>query len=161
MRYGDLEGLLPLLKRCWEELGVERSGESWSDRTVWLELVNAMSYQSRLMVLVAEGRVTTEDTEDAESEGRLLGCGVVGLVPSVTDGDHVKAVEAVWHSDPRLPVATRGRVMVKLLAAMEEEAMRMGARTLHVAARDGSPALRHLLKHGFEAREWTTVKRLR
>lgn len=130
---GDIPGLVPLCKAFCCEMGFPFDEES-----VKITMLKHMQDENCL-VLVAE-----------ENE-RLVGLGGVMTAPSYTDYTALRAIETVWHSDPRLSPLKRARIMVMLFDEMEAWVKEKGL-PFHISS--GNPRTEDfLLKRGYDIKE--------
>jgi len=141
----DVDNAVTLLKACWDEMDFGRRGESFNPVTVRARLQQASAQN----VFYAWG---------AWQNNQLVGLVAVALVASLTDVSHVKAVEIVWHSHPKLSPATRAKIQLRLLGVMQKAAVHLGARTLHVSVPPECPSARLLGRQGFRLVENCFVK---
>ena len=144
----DIEPVLTLLEAFHLEMGFEARGHSFDAKSVCLNLVQ-LSRAPRAWLRVAW------------MGAQRVGVGALMLVPSLTDGRNLQAVELTWHSDPKLAPALRCRIMRAIYDGMETWARSVRAFTMHFSITPEADGVqRFLVRRGFSLRENLFNKRL-
>jgi hypothetical protein len=133
----DQSQVLSLLSRAFAEMRYAESGLSYDDDSAWRTI-----RQPCMRVNVA-------------LDGELIvGVSCLAILLSPFNQKDLLATEIVWHAEPRLPRASRFRIMLALLRAMSATALQEGVQSLRVnpMAPPVSRGLRRVLgRLGFRA----------
>lgn len=108
MQETDIHDALTMLKRCYDEMEFDSNGDSF-DYISCVDFLRLNINSSLATVLIAE------------EDKLIVGTIAFTLYPFYMDKNNFKAVEFIWHSDPLLPAYKRGKILIKLLRASENE----------------------------------------
>ncbi len=141
----NMENVIPLLKRCYDEMEYVGSGYGFDPETIKKAILgNIQGGGINIMVV---------------DKGDIVGIAVVFFLPSFLNASDILAIEAAWHSDPKLNQTPRVRIMLLLLREMEERVREHKVRTLHLATSVLYPAIANKLrKNDYKLMEYRWVK---
>ena len=91
-----------------------------------------------------------------EEDGMIKGMAVLIVVPAFTDVKEIRAIEALWHSDPSLTSRKRARIMLELKEDMESFCREHGYRGPYLSPNmegHSGGLVKHLERHGYSQKE--------
>jgi len=138
-RINDIDQMVIFLKKCFDEMEYAKVGYSYDIGTV----------RKTIKHCIETGVAIVYEIKD-----RIMGIGLVFLVPSFMDANNIIAVEIAWHSDPDLDKRTRFKIMDKLLKGMEKEIKKTGVNFLSIGSSEKYPSIsKYLVKKGYKLNE--------
>jgi hypothetical protein len=147
MKTNDIPQALILLKEFYEEMEYEKRGFNFDVLTVSCALkAHVVSKETGTFVI--------------ENNGEIAGIGAVIIVPNFMDTNQKKAVEVVWHTDPKLSPYKRAKLFKDLHLHMEDWVKERGCNTFHISVEPHSPAATFLERQDYKLREFCYSKEI-
>lgn len=142
----DIEQLTELLATCHKEMNYELQGLTYNKKTMSKVLSNCVLLDTGAAIVV-------------EDNNKIIGVGMIFFCKSYMDSTNTTAIEAIWHTDPKIRKTTRIKVMKLLLRAMEKSTSNQGIKCLRVGSSVKYPAMSMLLEqNGYQLQELSYTK---
>jgi hypothetical protein len=136
MRKGDVLKLMPLFKRCFEDI---EASEDFNAADSMMTMLNILKSDAVVLVCV--------------EASKFLGIIAFMIVPSLFNKKYKKAVEVFWHPDPLLDLKKKAKVMVSLFNRAKLKLDVLKVNSVHVGVMPKNKIGNFLQRKGFLLRE--------